>query len=555
MYLSKFSKFVLVLLAAFLTYSCAKEFSCEDCVEKNQPPFSNAGPDLSISLPADSILLDGSESSDADDGIVKYEWEKIFGQDPIQLSSPQGMRTSVRGLQKGIYRFQLKVTDKGGLYTMDTVSVDVSEILRDTVTRGMRPLAQAGPDITIQVDPTNCSFQNNLGGYNATLDGSRSSDTDGTITSYLWTLVAGAECFIKDRNAAVTEVGIRVSGKFVFELQVKDDLGNITRDSVAITAVVLQTSVSREGNSSIITKDLPGAWVWEKAVVGNKIFMMEANPFSGGINNPQIRIYDVSTGQKSSYDPPTGFIASHAVATKGKAYFIGKDEMLVFDSPSGLWTSIEKNRKGVTPQLVSVIANKVVLIGDASAEDRRVDIYDEVTNQWQSPHTTEKAGVSSVTVMGDRLYLVGTLISQLPSPILDVYDSRTNTWGTDKISIPRAGASAGVNGRILVVTGGYTKDISQISQECRQIEFYNVDTRVSVTSCMQLECSETMNIFTVNNKIVFQIPEQHLFDVYNIQNKERLLYTFPVVEEGYQPVLINGQLFLVSGSQLHQVTF
>lgn len=41
--------------------------------EKNTPPIAHAGGDQSITLPRNSIYMNGSQSND-DLGIVKYEW-------------------------------------------------------------------------------------------------------------------------------------------------------------------------------------------------------------------------------------------------------------------------------------------------------------------------------------------------------------------------------------------------------------------------------------------------------------------------------------------------
>ena len=46
--------------------SCKKETSFEGCSDNNKPPISVAGPDKVITLPAESVLLDGRRSSDQD---------------------------------------------------------------------------------------------------------------------------------------------------------------------------------------------------------------------------------------------------------------------------------------------------------------------------------------------------------------------------------------------------------------------------------------------------------------------------------------------------------
>jgi hypothetical protein len=57
--------------------SCQKEISCESCRDQNKPPVASAGPDQAITLPTDSILLNGSASSDPDGTISSFIGEKF----------------------------------------------------------------------------------------------------------------------------------------------------------------------------------------------------------------------------------------------------------------------------------------------------------------------------------------------------------------------------------------------------------------------------------------------------------------------------------------------
>lgn len=56
-----------------------KETSCEGCKENNKPPIAIAGLDQVITLPTDSISLDGSASNDPDGTISESLWKKISG--------------------------------------------------------------------------------------------------------------------------------------------------------------------------------------------------------------------------------------------------------------------------------------------------------------------------------------------------------------------------------------------------------------------------------------------------------------------------------------------
>ena len=74
-------KFIIFLLLTGVLFhiSCKKERSCEVCEEKNKPPISIAGPDQVITLPTDSVSLNGSSSSDPDGKISEWLWTKISG--------------------------------------------------------------------------------------------------------------------------------------------------------------------------------------------------------------------------------------------------------------------------------------------------------------------------------------------------------------------------------------------------------------------------------------------------------------------------------------------
>jgi hypothetical protein len=90
------SKFVVcVLLAgALIQPSCKKEKSCEGCINGNRPPTAVAGSDRVITLPTDSISLDGSSSSNPDGTISEWRWTKISG--PASFIQP--------GLEAGVLK-------------------------------------------------------------------------------------------------------------------------------------------------------------------------------------------------------------------------------------------------------------------------------------------------------------------------------------------------------------------------------------------------------------------------------------------------------------------
>jgi Tol biopolymer transport system component len=107
-----------------LCFSCKKELSCDSCKAVNKPPISIAGADMIITLPTDSLSLDGSASNDPDGTISSWLWTKISGPSATIVNLATA-KTSVKNVVAGVYQFELKVTDEQGLSADDTITVTV----------------------------------------------------------------------------------------------------------------------------------------------------------------------------------------------------------------------------------------------------------------------------------------------------------------------------------------------------------------------------------------------------------------------------------------------
>ena len=97
------------------------------------------------------------------------------------------------------------------------------------------PIANAGADQSVEP------------GDLVTLDGSNSSDSDGSIISYLWEQSSGPDVTLTTDSEAVvtfTFPDVVETTELVFELSVTDDAGNVSSDEVNITAYILdQTDI------------------------------------------------------------------------------------------------------------------------------------------------------------------------------------------------------------------------------------------------------------------------------------------------------------------------
>ena len=140
----------------------------------NNPPKADAGSDKNVSE-GSTVTLDASNSFDQDGGIYSYQWSQISGiAVNLNISNPVKATFVAPNLdQQGeSLKFQLTVTDNGGLQSQDICIVNVSWI-------NVPPSADAGPDIVVQQ------------GQSVTLNGSGSKDVDDGISLCQWTQTSG----------------------------------------------------------------------------------------------------------------------------------------------------------------------------------------------------------------------------------------------------------------------------------------------------------------------------------------------------------------------------
>jgi hypothetical protein len=105
-------------------------------VTVTKPPVANAGPDQTITLPTNSVTLNGSSSFDPDGTVVKFLWSKVSGPSGSLITSPAQAVTSVKNLVEGTYQFRLIVTDNLGGSASDVVQIAVNGFAARTASAG-----------------------------------------------------------------------------------------------------------------------------------------------------------------------------------------------------------------------------------------------------------------------------------------------------------------------------------------------------------------------------------------------------------------------------------
>jgi len=192
----------------------------------NEVPVANAGPDQAVAdadnSGSESVTLDGSGSTDSDGTIASWVWTESS----VEIGT--GVSPIV-ALAVGTYTVTLTVTDDDGDTGTDTVVI--------TVNGNGLPTANAGPDQGVTDNDGN-------GSEMVSLDGSASTDSDGTIVSWIWEESAAQIATGETPAAMAFTVGVHT-----VTLTVTDDRGGTNSDDVIITVGAQPANVDPTANA------------------------------------------------------------------------------------------------------------------------------------------------------------------------------------------------------------------------------------------------------------------------------------------------------------------
>ena len=172
----------------------------------NQPPVANAGADQTVAdddgSGGETVSLDGTGSTDADGTITSYEWRE--GGSPIATGPAPSVTLGV-----GTHVVSLTVTDDDGAAGTDDVVITVRAN-----------------------EPPTAGFSSTVVGLRVDVDGSASSDADGTIAGYAWTWGDGTP----DGSGVAAGHTYAASGTYTITLTVTDNGGATGSTSQVVMA-------------------------------------------------------------------------------------------------------------------------------------------------------------------------------------------------------------------------------------------------------------------------------------------------------------------------------
>jgi len=293
------SKTYYFVVRAFDSEGYESENSLEACLEPlniiNKPPTSNAGPDQTVNE-GQTVLLNGSNSTDPDDGIASYHWLQTGGPGVnVSDSTAEQLTFTAPDVAYGgtALAFELTVTDHNGNQGKDTCVVNVTW-------QNEPPRAIAGVDQTVDE------------GVLVTLDGSLSLDIDDGISTFMWTQIGYPMVTLSDPASSMpTFIAPDVGPEGVsltFHLTVTDTenlqhtdacIVNITWQNEPPTAVVtpgyLETTegafVTLDGSGSTDSDDGVASYLWTQ---------LEGDPVS--FSNPTSAVMSFTAPAIGAFD-------------------------------------------------------------------------------------------------------------------------------------------------------------------------------------------------------------------------------------------------------------
>jgi hypothetical protein len=183
----------------------------------NSDPIVKAGSDKTITLPTNSLYIQGS-ASDPDGSIASYRWTKVSG-GTASLSGTTSAKLRAYNLAAGTYVFRFTVKDNDGATNSDDVTI---KVVKATSTNSL-PVVYAGPDRVLTL-PTNSIY----------IQG-QATDKDGTIVSYQWIKTYGGSVSLSGATTSKVRIYNLARGVYIFKLRAKDNQGGIKDDYFKIT--------------------------------------------------------------------------------------------------------------------------------------------------------------------------------------------------------------------------------------------------------------------------------------------------------------------------------
>lgn len=405
----------------------------KDPAQPNRPPVANAGPDQTINLLSNNTTLNGSNSTDPDNNITAYSWTKISGPAIYNLANANAVQAQASSLEQGIYQFELKVTDAGGLSSKDTMRVSV---VVQAITCNLR-LTPVGMLSVPRYGMTTASAGNKIlfaGGipYSAGT-GNRVDIYDMGTQTWSTGELSGPKEFV---SAATV-------GNLVFFAGGQSESSRIDiYDAINNT---WSTDELSEARSDLVV-----------ASVGNKVFFaggMTAN----GVSNT-VEIYDVSTNSWSYSQLSVARQLISATAYGTKIYFSGGQDAQgyspssvvdIYDSYNDSWSVTNLSERKLHHASIGV-DGKIFWVGGFNGGiscSLKVEMFDAISGVRTFHNFSQSSCYPLAGTINNKI----VFFTQDGGFNVEVFDRTTQSWSFCNLSYNSLKAVANANNSIYCV--------------------------------------------------------------------------------------------------------
>ncbi|HEX2239202.1 MAG TPA: Ig-like domain-containing protein, partial [Gammaproteobacteria bacterium] len=318
-------------------------------------PADIAGPDQTVNEQK-LVVLRAQNTG----GIRSFNWRQVSGQPTVALMNANTANVSFvtpNVTQRAVLVFTLTTMDEFGAADSDRVSI--------TINNG--PAANAGGDQRITA------------GTRVTLNGGKSSDSDGRISTFAWQQTGGAKVFLSGAGTAQPTFTVPPTAQggeaFTFRLTVTDN--DAGRDTDEVRIVVNSPPVARAGQDSTVTagqsvtldgsassdpESRPLAFQWAQ-IAGPSVTLNRANTATPSFTAPsvtapaQLRFRLTVTDDVGATESDTVIIRvtppNAPPVANSNVYLVGEGGTLNIPSPGVLANDTDANGDSLTAILVS----------------------------------------------------------------------------------------------------------------------------------------------------------------------------------------------------------
>jgi hypothetical protein len=252
----------------------------------NNPPVVSAGSNQVVTLPVSITLLNGTVTPGTN-SVSSSVWTQTSGPNAAVISTQSSPVTSVSGLVKGTYMFQLTTTDSMGLTAFSATQVSVQVTTPPTVNAG------GALSIILPVD-------------SILLTGTVNRGTGGPVVSTSWTQGSGPNAaVIATPSQLSTRIRGLIAGTYIFRLSARDSIGNLSTDSAVVT-------VYAANGNTVNVRLYAGSNPYKNSLWNNW------NVGSGVVNNSNSGVLKYSNGTPSGISAILSF--QDAMGDNGATY-------------------------------------------------------------------------------------------------------------------------------------------------------------------------------------------------------------------------------------------